>query len=364
MRYFIIAGEASGDLHGSYLIKSLLNEDGAAEIFFWGGDLMKDQGGELLQHYKDTSFMGFVEVAKNIRTIWSLFRKCKKQITELEPDLIIFIDYPGFNLRMAKWAKGKAIQTVYYISPQLWAWKASRIEIMKNCIDRSYVILPFEKAYYQDQGLQVDYYGHPLIDIKKDYTSNPAILKKYGKGKVIALLPGSRKQEIRNHLPTMSSICSTFPDYKFVIAARSSIDLSFYEEHSGKQENLSIEFNATYDLLSISSYAIVASGTATLECAIFNVPQVVVYKGNQISFNIAKRIVKVDYISLVNLIAKKEIVKELIQSEFNKDQLIKELKKLECRTSLDKLYEEVIRQLGNGETSTQVAKSIKSTFYT
>jgi len=362
MRYFIIAGEASGDLHGSNLIKSLLQVDTAADIYFWGGDLMQAQGGHLLQHYKETSFMGFVEVAKNIKTIWGLFRKCKAQITELVPDVIIYIDYPGFNLRMAKWSSDRLIKSVYYISPQIWAWKASRIELLKKCIDKIFVILPFEPAYYKDRDVEVSYHGHPLIEVKNNYKADPSFSKKYEDTKVIALLPGSRKQEIKNHLPLMSSLGEAFPDYTFVVAARTSIEHSFYKKYSTASKNVKFESDSTYDLLQIASYAIVASGTATLECAIFNVPQIVVYKGNTLSYSIAKRIIKVEYISLVNLIADREIVKELIQSEFTKVNLIKELKKLESESKPISSYTEMISKLGKGVTSINVAKEIFATF--
>ena len=329
MKYYIISGEASGDLHGSNLMKSLQKVDANADFRFWGGDLMETVGGTLVKHYKELAFMGFVEVVMNLRTIAKNLSFCKKDIENYNPDAIIFIDYPGFNLRIAKWAKAKGFKTHYYISPQIWAWKEGRIKDIKRDVDQMYVILPFEKDFYEKKhNFPVHFVGHPLIDAisnriqidDSEFRKNHNLSDK----PIIALLPGSRKQEITKMLSVMLSLVNDYEDYQFVIAGAPGQDYDFYKQFI-KQDNVNFISNKTYDLLSLSTAALVTSGTATLETALFKVPQVVCYKGSWISYQIGKRVVNLDFISLVNLILEKEAVTELIQNDFNKKRLKKEL---------------------------------------
>jgi len=330
MKYYIIAGEASGDLHGSNLMKALLKQDVNADFRFWGGDLMQNVDGTLVRHYRDLAFMGFLEVLLNIRTIAKNLAFCKKDIEAYRPDAIIFIDYPGFNLRIAKWAKQRGFKTEYYISPQIWAWKENRIKAIKRDIDSMYVILPFEKQFYEEKhNYPVDFVGHPLIDAissreqvnEFEFRAEHELSDK----PIIALLPGSRKQEIKKMLSIMLSIVNDFKDYQFVIAGAPSQDKSFYDPFI-KDANVAFISNKTHDILSVSYAALVASGTATLETALFKIPEVVCYKGSWVSYQIGKRLVKhIKYISLVNLIMDKEVVAELIQDEFNPKRLKDEL---------------------------------------
>ncbi len=332
MKYYIIAGEASGDLHGANLMAALKLKDPDARFRFWGGDLMSEEAGDPIKHYKELAFMGFVEVAKNLNTILKNISFCKKDIEEFNPDIIIFIDYPGFNLRIAKWAKKKGYKTHYYISPQIWAWKEGRIKAIKRDVDEMYVILPFEKDFYEKKhNYPVHFVGHPLIDaISKREQVDPEAFRKEHKldeRPIIAVLPGSRKQEISKMLKVMLSVTNDFPDYQFVIAGAPSQEAEFYQQFISDSSTTLIQ-NKTYDLLSLSTAALVTSGTATLETGLYKVPQVVCYKGNRISYEIAKRIIKLKYISLVNLILDKPAVKELIQTEFNTKQLKEELSKI------------------------------------
>lgn len=329
MKYYIISGEASGDLHGSNLMKSLQKVDANADFRFWGGDLMETVGGTLVKHYKELAFMGFVEVVMNLRTIAKNLLFCKKDIENYNPDAIIFIDYPGFNLRIAKWAKAKGFKTHYYISPQIWAWKEGRIKDIKRDVDQMYVILPFEKDFYEKKhNFPVHFVGHPLIDAISNRTQiDDSEFRKthhLSDKPIIALLPGSRKQEITKMLSVMLSLVNDYEDYQFVIAGAPGQDYDFYKQFI-KQDNVNFISNKTYDLLSLSTAALVTSGTATLETALFKVPQVVCYKGSWISYQIGKRVVNLDFISLVNLILEKEAVTELIQNVFNKKRLKKEL---------------------------------------
>ncbi|MBB3123978.1 lipid-A-disaccharide synthase [Mesoflavibacter sabulilitoris] len=329
MKYYIISGEASGDLHGSNLMKSLQKVDANADFRFWGGDLMETVGGTLVKHYKELAFMGFVEVVMNLRTIAKNLSFCKKDIENYNPDAIIFIDYPGFNLRIAKWAKVKGFKTHYYISPQIWAWKEGRIKDIKRDVDQMYVILPFEKDFYEKKhNFPVHFVGHPLIDAISNRTQidDSEFRKTHNLSDkpIIALLPGSRKQEITKMLSVMLSLVNDYEDYQFVIAGAPGQDYDFYKQFI-KQDNVNFINNKTYDLLSLSTAALVTSGTATLETALFKVPQVVCYKGSWISYQIGKRVVNLDFISLVNLILEKEAVTELIQNDFNKKRLKKEL---------------------------------------
>lgn len=328
MKYYIIAGEASGDLHGSNLMKALKTVDHHAEFRFWGGDLMEAVGGTLVKHYKERSYMGFAEVLLNLRKIFGLIKLCKQDITQYQPDVIIFIDNSGFNLRIAQWAKAQKFKTHYYISPQVWASRAGRVEKIKRDIDAMYVILPFEEAFYQKYNYKVNFVGHPLIDAISDrkqideFTFRNA--HKLNDKPIIALLPGSRKQEITKMLGVMLSVVDDFQDYQFVIAGAPSQEFSFYKSFI-KKNNVSFVSNQTYDLLSVSHAALVTSGTATLETALFKVPQVVCYKASPISYQIAKRIITLKYISLVNLIMDREVVTELIQGDLNTKRLKREL---------------------------------------
>ncbi len=287
MKYYIIAGEASGDLHGSNLMKALYEKDPTAEIRFWGGDLMQNVGGTLVKHYRELAFMGFIEVILNLKTILNNIKICKKDIEAFQPDAIIFIDYPGFNMRIATWAKERNIPTHYYISPQIWAWKENRIKAIKRDVDFMYVILPFEKDFYEKKhNFSVHFVGHPLIDAIASRTEvSDEIFRKenhLSDKPIIALLPGSRKQEIAKMLSIMLSVTNDFPDYQFVIAGAPSQEYEFYKTFL-TNENVKFISNKTYDLLSHSHAALVTSGTATLETALFNVPEVVCYKGSYIS---------------------------------------------------------------------------------
>jgi lipid-A-disaccharide synthase len=326
MKYYVIAGEASGDLHGSNLLYEIRKKDPEAEFRCWGGDLMQAQGAEIVKQYSDLAFMGFAEVLINIRTILGNIKFCKKDILEWNPDAIILIDYPGFNLRIARFANLSGFKVFYYISPQLWAWKQGRVKTIRDYVNRMFVILPFEKAFYAKHNVDVDFVGHPLLDAISKNTQSKADLpdKPY-----IAILPGSRKQEIARMLPVMTSLKKDFPDYTFVVAAVPSLPLSFYQPLM-RSNDVKIIFGRTYDILSCARTAIVTSGTATLETSLFHIPQVVCYKGSRISYFIARRLigVKIKYISLVNLILDKPVVKELIQSEMNAKNIIKEIKPL------------------------------------
>ena len=330
MKYYLIAGEASGDLHGANLIMALKAKDPAAEIRCWGGDLMQAQGATVVKHYRDLAFMGFVEVVKNLPTILQNIRFCKSDILDFAPDVIIFIDYPGFNLRIARFAKEQHIKTVYYISPQIWAWKQSRVHQIKRDIDKMLVILPFEKEFYKKFGFEVDFVGHPLLDAVDaiaEKNTNYRSQHQLSERPIIALLPGSRKQEIATMLPIMLSIVDQFPNFQFVVAGAPGQEEAYYATFI-KSHSVKLVKGSTYQLLQNADAALVTSGTATLETALFGVPEVVCYKGSQLSYQIAKRIVKVKYISLVNLIMDQLIVKELIQDELNSEQLVKALNEI------------------------------------
>ncbi|SHM81182.1 lipid-A-disaccharide synthase [Polaribacter sp. KT 15] len=364
MKYYIIAGEASGDLHGSNLMKELLKKDAAADIRFWGGDLMKNVGGTLVSHYKERAFMGFFEVLKNLSKVLGFIKDCKKDIEKFNPDVIVFIDNSGFNLRVAKWAKEKGFKTNYYISPQVWASRASRVKDIKRDVDQLFVILPFEKEFYKKYDYDVTFVGHPLIDAiaNRERVSERDFRKEHNLSdkKIIALLPGSRKQEITKMLSVMLSLVSDFSEYQFVIAGAPSQDFSFYQQIIQDREVAFIN-NKTYDLLSNSYAALVASGTATLETALFKVPQVVCYKGGYISYQIAKRIITLKFISLVNLIMDKEVVTELIQENFNKKNLKKELDLTLQEASREQMflnYFELEKKLGGKGASKNVATAI------
>lgn len=364
MKYYIIAGEASGDLHGSNLMKALFKEDNDADIRFWGGDLMRDVGGTLVMHYKERAFMGFIEVIMNLRKILKMISFCKEDIAAYQPDVIIFIDNSGFNLRIAKWAKQAGFRTNYYISPQVWASRSNRVKNIKRDVDAMFVILPFEEEFYKQHDYPVTFVGHPLIDAISDsaMVSESDFRKQYNLSDkpIIALLPGSRKQEITKMLSVMISMVDEFTDYQFVIAGAPSQTDEFYQTIIGQKE-IPLISNKTYDLLSVSYAALVASGTATLETALFKVPQVVCYKGSAISYQIAKRIITLKYISLVNLIMDKEVVTELIQNDFNKKNLRKELQNILDEKTREKLflaYYELEKILGGKGASENTAKAI------
>jgi lipid-A-disaccharide synthase len=331
MRYYIIAGEASGDLHGSNLLREIKKLDTSASFRGWGGDLMQEVGTHLVKHYRDLAFMGFLEVVKNLGTIMRNLSFCKEDILEYKPDTLILIDYPGFNLRIAEWAKKQGFRVIYYISPQVWAWKENRVKKMRLNIDKMLVILPFEKDYYRDKwNWEVEYVGHPLMEVVEQYRKNADLSNKIdSNGKdIIALLPGSRKQEILKKLPIMLEVSKLFPDLQFVVAKAPGQEDSFYEGLLQGFPNVSAVSGKTYRLLLQSRAALVTSGTATLETALFGVPEVVCYKGSNVSYQIAKRLIKVKYISLVNLIMDKLVVKELIQHDLTPANLQQELNEL------------------------------------
>lgn len=365
MKYYIIAGEASGDLHGSNLIRELKKTNPGAEFRCWGGDLMQGQGATLVKHFRELAFMGFFEVIANLRTILRNLRFCYEDIASWQPDAVILIDYPGFNLRVASYARKKSIKTIYYISPQVWAWKESRVKRIRRDVDKMLVILPFEKAFYAKHDFKVDFVGHPLLDAVAEQQWGGAGWRSRNDipedKPVIALLPGSRTQEINVMLPVMLEASDALKGFFFVVAAAPSQDLHLYKQLIAGRQNVRIVQGETYALLGQSSAAWVTSGTATLETALFNVPQVVCYKGNPVSYRLARLLVKVKYISLVNLIMDYEVVKELIQSEMNPGNLSAELLKL-LETGegerMKKDYAELKMKLGGGGASSRAAQII------
>lgn len=324
MNYYIIAGEASGDLHGSNLIKALKEKDDAANIQCWGGDKMEEAGGTVVKHIRDLAFMGFAEVVKNLPAILRNIRFCKEDILRFSPDVLVLIDYPGFNLRIAKWARKQNLKIIYYISPQVWAWKENRVIQIKKNIDKMLVIFPFEKEFYKKWNYEVTYVGHPLVSVVDEFIAHHNISRS---NKVIALMPGSRKQEIRLKLPIMLKATRNFPEYHFYVAKAPALDEEFYHAYLKKYNEVELRDEA-YPLLMEASAAIVTSGTATLETALFNVPEVVCYKTSKISYHIGKWLIKLKFICIVNLIMNKEIVKELIQSDLTAHNISTELDKL------------------------------------
>jgi len=363
MRYYVIAGEASGDLHGANLIKALRQEDPHAAVRAWGGDLMAEAGAEVVKHYRDLAFMGFWEVAKNLGAILRNFKFCKSDITAWQPDVLILIDYPGFNLRMARWAKAAGLRVFYYISPQLWAWHSSRVHGIKKTVERMYVILPFEEAFYRRYDCEVDFVGHPLLDVVDGYAPPPNFRQANGlDGRpIIALLPGSRRQEIARMLEVMLAIVPDFPACQFVIAGAPAIPQSYYEDiiRASGVHGVYWTGNQTYALLSHARAALVTSGTATLETALFGVPQTVCYRGSAISFFIARRLVNVKYISLVNLIVDKPLLRELIQHELSPENLRAQLTLLlddAHAGAIQQGYAALKAQLGEAGASRRAAK--------
>lgn len=362
MKLYFIAGEASGDLHASNLMKAMLRKNPEIRFRFWGGDKMKSVAGEPVKHIRDLAFMGFIEVVSNIRTILSNIKFCKKDILDFKPDALVLVDYPGFNLRIAAFAKENNIPVLYYISPQVWAWKQNRVYKIREIVSQMYCILPFEKEFYKKFNLDVHYVGHPLVDAIQEFRhtalTKEDFLKKnqLNNSKILALLPGSRKQEIKIKLPVMLAAAKSFSDYQILIAGAPNMPESYYKELAGNQK-IHVLHNQTYDLLNNASLAMVTSGTATLETALFKVPEVVCYKGSNISYQIAKRLIKVKYISLVNLIMDKLVVTELIQHDLTPEKIITELKKLESSSGLlIHEYDQLIDKLGGGGASEQTAQ--------
>ena len=365
MKYYLIAGEASGDLHGSNLIRALKEIDAGAEFRCWGGDLMQAAGGTLVKHYRDLSFMGFWEVFVHLRTIMQNLRFCEKDILRFSPDAVILIDYPGFNMRMARFAARNGYRVFYYISPQLWAWRSSRVRLIRETVSRMFVILPFEEEFYRKHGYSVDFVGHPLLDVipagqgqisRKEFLSRNHLSDK----PIIALLPGSRKQEIRMMLRRMIEVIPHFPGFQFVVGAAPAIQPSLYESII-RGSDAKVIYNQTYPLLAQAEAGLVTSGTATLETALFGVPEVVCYRGSALSFWIARRVVNVKYISLVNLIMDREVVKELIQHLLTRDTLIRELRNILEPVNVRQMKDQFHRlagKLGGAGASARTARLI------
>lgn len=371
MRYYLIAGEASGDLHGAGLIRALRSHDPSAEIRCWGGDQMEAAGATLVKHFRDLAFMGFVEVLRNLRTIFRNLRFCREDIDAFRPDVLILIDYPGFNLRIARWAHEQGYKVIYYISPQVWAWKEGRVRMMKQCIDKMLVILPFEKNYYRDRWQwEVDYVGHPLVETIDRFRAGAATagLPRFAEAghPLVALLPGSRRQEILKKLPVMLETTRRFPECRFVVARAPGLEEAFYTELLQPFPNVSAVSGQTYALLAQADAALVTSGTATLETALFGVPEVVCYKGSWLSYQIGRRVVNVKYISLVNLIMDKPVVEELIQDQLTADNLETSLRTLlydtAVRQRLKKDYTDLHELLQAGGRASEKAASIIQAF--
>ena len=352
-KLFIVSGEASGDLHGSNLVKELHTNSPDLEIFAWGGDKMAAAGAKILKHYRDLAFMGFYEVIRNFPTIIRNFGVIKKQILDVNPKVVVLMDYPGFNLRLLSWLKQNDFIVIYYIAPQAWAWKENRVKKMAKYIDELLVILPFEEEFFRIRGVKTEFVGHPLLQSKLECQN----LKE---SRQIALLPGSRKQEVEHILPLMLSVQSEISDYKFVIAAMSHIGESFYKRIIGDKKVVLI-FDNSHEVIGNSEFALVSSGTATLQTALAEVPQIVCYKSGWLNYELGKRLIKVPFISLVNLIFGKEIVRELIQDNLNTASLIAEIKKLQDlnnRKVLKENYQSLRKLLGEKNASKRAAEII------
>ncbi|MDR0790317.1 MAG: lipid-A-disaccharide synthase [Bacteroidales bacterium] len=382
MKYYIIAGELSGDLHASYLIKELKKQDKDAVFRGFGGDKMKQAGCQIAKHINELAFMGFVQVLTHIRAVLGNIKACKKDILAYQPDVVIFIDYPGFNLRIAQWTNQQRIKAFYYISPTVWAWKKSRMKQINRTTERLYVILPFEKAFYARHRFGVEYFGSPLIEEIADFRNAKASNDKsqwdYNteewsfdtakasaaapKGYVV-LLPGSRKQEIKDMLPMMLRLADNYQQFHFIIAGVSNLEPSFYDKIIGER-NVEVVYNQTYNLLSQAQAAIVTSGTATLETALFRVPQVVCYKADAISYRIARSLANVKYISLVNLILDKPAVTELIQNDFSYERLADEFELIaydnDNRERMKADYDTIISLLGQTDASSKIAEHMSA----
>lgn len=364
MRYYLVAGEASGDLHGANLMKAIKDTDPEAEFRYFGGDKMQAEGGVLVKHYADMAFMGFTEVLMNLRTVLRNMKACKTDVFAYAPDVLILIDFPGFNLKIADFAKAQGIRVCYYISPKVWAWNQKRVLKIKKIVDQLYCILPFEVDFYKSWGMDVNYVGNPLLDEKAAYQPDPEFAAAYGfeTKPLIALLPGSRKQEIERLLPEMLSITGDFPEYQFAIAAAPGFEAAYYAQFTGNK-SVSLVFGKTYDLLNHAHAALVASGTATLETALFRVPQVVLYKGGTISIAIARMLVKIRFISLVNLIMDRKVVTELIQEDCNSLQIKAELEAIVTgagRRQMLEHYQELAVRMGEPGASARTANLIQA----
>lgn len=359
MKYYVITGESSGDLHASNLVKALRERDSEAVFRAWGGDHLAAAGVEPVKHIRDLAFMGFVEVLANIRTIFKNIAFCKRDIAEFAPDVLILVDYPGFNMRIAEWAKEQGIRVAYYIAPQVWAWKQKRAYKLGRITDLIVAILPFEKDFYKKFGVDVEYVGHPLLDAISDYSALPREADR------VAILPGSRKMEIQNMLPVMLETAARFPQLRFVIAGAPSVDPGYYRQFMGTSQ-IPIEFGQTYALLAGSAAALVTSGTATLETGLLDTPQAVCYRGNKISYMLVRRMIKVKYISLVNLILDRLLVNEFIQHDLNADNLQRDLEQLlydgSRKAELKKGYAELREALGGSGASGRVADLILARF--
>ncbi len=360
MKYYLIAGEKSGDLHGANLIKALQKHDSQATFRCFGGDEMQKAGATIVRHYASMSFIGFVSVILNLNTIKRLLRECEDDILQHQPHVVILIDYAGFNLRIAEFVKKYGFTTFYYISPKVWAWNTKRAWKIKKIVDRMFCIMTFEKAFYQQFDYEVDYIGNPLFDAVQAFQSNSNFHKDNGlnKKKIIAILAGSRKTEVKNMLSLMVSTAKYFPDYQFVVAGVTHLDKAFYQ--IAAQEGVKIVFDQTYDLLNVATAALVASGTATLETALFNVPQVVCYKSDPISMLIAWFVLKIDYVSLINLSAAKEVVKELLQYDITTKALREELEKVlgENRERILLDYQELREKIQTEASASETAAKL------
>jgi lipid-A-disaccharide synthase len=362
MRYYIIAGERSGDLHGANLVKSIKRHDSDAVFKGFGGDYMKESGVDLTVHYSDMAFMGFVEVLKKLNTISKFVKLGRHDILTYKPDVVILIDYAGFNRQMASFCKKKNIKVFYYISPKVWAWHQRRALHLKRNVDRMFVILPFEKDFFKKYDWNVDYVGNPVLDAVKSHQPDDQFLQRHSlqlSKPIIALLPGSRKQELVNMAPILAEVVKNFPEFQFAVAAVNNLDFSCYEVLSTLQ-NVTLVHEDTYNLLLNANAAIVTSGTATLETALFKVPQTVVYKTSQLTYYIVKMLIKVPHISLVNLIAGKEVIRELIQQKANAQEIGKELKALlfdsDYRSGILNHYENIYKLLDSGSASENTAR--------
>jgi len=363
MKYFLIAGEASGDMHGSYLLQAIKEVDANAVFAYWGGDMMKNVAAGLLHHYKETSFMGIVEVVKNIGRVIDNFKKCKQHISNFKPDIVIFIDYPGFNLKMAAYAKRQGYKTIYYIAPKVWAWRESRVKKLEKYIDHLILIFPFEPNYFKQWNLKFTYVGNPMAEAILNYRPDVNFLQNHqlNNKNIVALLPGSRRQEISKTLPVMLRVAAKFKTTQFVVAGAPGIEEDFYNKFNVGQNNIKIVYNNTYNLLAYAKAALVCSGTATLETALFNVPQVCGYIANGISVFIAKLLVKVKYVSLVNLCLNKFAIKEFIQQDFNDNNLHHQLNLLLSDSNeLKNLYDDylTLRNMYNNHHAAKEAANI------
>jgi len=363
MKYYLVAGEASGDLHGANLMKALKEKDSQADFRFFGGDLMKAEGGTLVKHFADMAFMGFFEVVANLNTVLKNLKFCKEDIAAWQPDVLVLIDFPGFNLKIAEFAKANGLLVCYYISPKVWAWNQKRVLKIKRIVDHLFCILPFEVDFYKKWGMDVDYVGNPLLDAIASFKPAENFFKAHQlpAEKIIALLPGSRRQEISRLLPEMIGVTERFPDHQFVVAGAPSFDPDYYQQFFS-EKSIPVIFNATYDLLSNADAAVVASGTATLETALLNVPQVLVYKGHPISIGIARAVIKIKFIGLVNLIMDRTVVKELIQGDCSAENIAAELDQLlNNKTYRNKMlanYDELDKRMGKPGASAKTAELI------